>query len=108
MAVNESVYGATNLWVPCYYQQSGLSNKNKKAWFGGSTAQTQLRGGIAAEKISYTSPIDKSLSYCGFGTESALNHRAYIGIDPDNTGAVKIYEYQDTDISNWAFFEKTA
>ena len=108
MAVNQTIYGSSEQWVSTYYQQSGLTNKNKKCWFGGSTAQTQLRGGIAAGKIFYTAPIDKTLSYCGFGTESALNHRAYIGIDPDNTGAVKIYEYQDTDISNWAFFEKTA
>lgn len=108
MAVNESVYGATNLWVPCYYQQSGLSNKNKKAWFGGSTAQTQLRTGVSEGKLSYSEPIDKTLAYCGFGTESALSHRAYIGKDPENTGYLKIYEYQDSSVSNWAFFEKTA
>lgn len=108
MAVNQEIYGSSEQWVSTYYQQNELTNKNKKAWFGGSTAQTQLRAGVAAGKLSYSEPIDKTLAYCGFGTESALNHRAFIGRDPENTGALKIFEYQDSDISNWAFFEKTA
>lgn len=108
MAINENIYGSPLEWVPCYYQQDGLTNKNKKAWFGGESAQTQLKTGVSENKLSYNTPIDKSLAYCGFGTESALSHRAYIGKDTENTGYLKIYEYQDSAVSNWAFFEKSA
>ena len=105
MAVDTNIYGTSEQWVNTYYQQTALTNKNKKAWFGGNTAQTQLRGGVTSGKLSYSQPIDKTLAYCGFSTVSALSHRAYIGRDNDNN--FKILEYQDSGVSNWAFFEKT-
>lgn len=108
MEINYNVYGQPEQWVSTYYQQNDLTNKNKKAWFGGSSYQTQLRAGVEQNKLSYDTPIDKSLVYCGIGRESALSHRAYIGKDSENTGYLKIYEYQDSAVSNWAFFEKSA
>lgn len=107
MAVNYDVYGRPEQWVDCYYQQTALTDKNKKAWFGGTTNQTQLRGAVNQNKLSYNNPVDKSIVFCGIGSESALSHISYIGKDPDNPIRAKVLETQDFDVSNYAFFEKT-
>ena len=108
MAINTNIYGTPEQWVDTYYQQTELTNKNKKAWFGGNTAQTQLRGGVASGKLSYSEPLDYSLVYCGFGTESALSHCTYLGRDPENVNDCKIISTQDFEVSNYFFSEKTS
>ena len=108
MAINTNVYGTPEQWVDTYYQQTALTNKNKKAWFGGSDAQTQFRGGVASGKLSYSEPLDYSLVYCGFGAESALSHCTYLGRDPENINNCKIIDTQDFDVSNYFFSEKTS
>lgn len=107
MAIDTSIYGTPEQWVATYYQQTALTNKNKKAWFGGSDAQTQFRGGVASGKLSYSEPLDYSLVYCGFGTESALSHCTYLGRDPENVNNCKILDTQDFAVSNYFFSEKT-
>lgn len=103
MAVNENVYGLSETWLNCYYQQSAITDKNKKANFGDSNA-TLLKG-VTNSKISYSEPLDKSLSYCGLGTESALSHIAYVGVDSSYTPM--ILDIQDRFVTNFGFFEKT-
>ena len=107
MAIDTSKYGTSEQWVDTYYQQTALTNKNKKAWFGGSDAQTQFRGGVASGKLSYSVPLDYSLVYCGIGRESALSHCTYLGRDPQNINNCKILDEQDYDVSNCFFSEKT-
>ena len=102
MAVNTSVYGTSEHWIDCYYQQSSLTNKNKKANFGDS--QTTLSQGVTKGKLSYSEGIDKSLSFCGLGTECALSHISFIGVSGSN---VAILNTQDRYQTNFAFFEKS-
>ena len=102
MAVNESVYGAKNQWFNAAFQQAEIENKNKVAYFG-ENAKT-LSAGVTNNKLSYEQPIDKSLSYCGLGSESALSHVAFFGY---KDGARKLLEYNDRQVTNFAFFEKS-
>ena len=102
MPINYNVYGAVNSWIDCYYQQTALTNKNKKANFGDS--QTTLSQGVTKGKLSYTEGIDNSLSYCGLGTECALSHISFIGVV---NGTLSLINTQDRYNTNFAFFEKS-
>lgn len=101
MAVNENVYGAVNTWANAYYQQAQLTDKNKIANFGNNTYT--LADGVAKGKLLYTEGIDKSLSFCGLGTECALSHIGFIARTSNNTAAIisKNERYQ----TNFGFFE---
>lgn len=101
MAVNTNVYGLPEQWSNAFFQQAQITTKNKIASFG-TNAKT-LSEGVTAGKLSYDSPIDKSLSYCGLGTESAMSHVVYCGLY-DN--AFKAYDSTDREVTNFAFFEK--
>lgn len=101
MAVNENVYGAKNLWHDAYFQQSALTNKNKLPYF--NVNRTTLLDGTRANKLSFSEPIDKSISFCGLGTECALSHIAYTNFVDSN---VQITDIQDRTVTNFAFFEK--
>lgn len=102
MAVNESIYGSAEQWINSAFTPYA-TNKNKVAYFAAN--QSRLENGVAAGKISYSEPIDKSLSYCGLGTESALSHVGWIWLD-EGTNTYKIEEWQDRDITNFAFFQQ--
>lgn len=103
MAINTSVYGTSEQWLNCYFQPNTIaeSERNKKANFGSNNAT--LGQGVSSGRLSYSEPIDKSLSYCGLGAESALSHIAYL-----KNGASDINSYQDRFVTNFAFFERTA
>lgn len=100
MAVNENIYGTSEQWRECLFQDKFY--KNKKAYF--ATNQSQLKQGVTANKLSYELPIDSSISYCGLGTESALSHVRYIA---DNNGTIDIIGSNDRIKTNFAFFEIT-
>lgn len=102
MAINQDIYGTPEQWFNAYFQQQQITNKNKIAYFG-ENAKT-LDSGVTNNKLSYDQPIDKSLSYCGLGLESALSHVAFFGY---KDGARKLLEYNDREITNFAFFEKS-
>lgn len=101
MAVNTNIYGLPEQWTNAFFQQAQITTKNKLASFG-TNAKT-LAEGVTAGKLSYDSPIDKSLSYCGLGTESAMSHVVYCGLH-DN--AFQPYDSTDREVTNFAFFEK--
>lgn len=101
MAVNENIYGDKNLWHNAFFQQSTLTNKNKLPYF--DVNRTTLLDGTRANKLSFSEPIDKSISYCGLGKESALSHIAYTNFV---NGNVEITDIQDRTVTNFAFFEK--
>ena len=102
MSVNYSVYGRESDWFNAAFQQVQIENKNKVAYFG-ENAKT-LSQGVTNNKLSYSNPIDKTLSYCGLGSESALSHVAFFGY---KDGARKLLEYNDRQVTNFAFFEKS-
>ena len=101
MAVNENVYGDKNLWYNAFFQQSSLTNKNKIPYFDEN--KSTLIDGVNAGKLSFSEPIDKSISYCGLGTECALSHIAYTNFV---NGNVEITDIQDRNVTNFGFFEK--
>lgn len=101
MAVNENVYGDKNLWHNAFFQQSELTNKNKLPYF--DVNRTTLLDGTRANKLSFNEPIDKSISFCGLGKESALSHIAYTNFVDGN---VQITDIQDRNVTNFGFFEK--
>lgn len=102
MAINQDIYGTPEQWFNAAFQQNEIIDKNKIAYFG-ENAKT-LSSGVNNNKLSYSVPIDNSLSYCGLGTESALSHVAFLGY-ADNQR--KLLEYNDRSITNFGFFEKS-
>lgn len=102
MAVNENVYGTKNLWHDAFFQQQQLVNKNKLPYFG--VNKTTLIDGVTAGKLSFSEPIDKTISFCGLGTECALSHIAYTNFV---NGNVEITDIQDRIVTNFGFFEKS-
>lgn len=102
MAVNTNVYGTPEQWIDSSFNRY-ITNKNKVAYFAAN--QSRLENGVNAGKLSYSEPIDKSLSYCGLGTESALSHVGWIWLD-ENTNTYKIEEWQDRNVTNFAFFQQ--
>ena len=105
MAVNENIYGAANQWYNSSFQQAALTKKNKVAYFGENIIDRTLEKGVTAGKLSYNSGIDKSLSYCGLGSECALSHIAYAA---NKSGNVSIIDRQERETTNFAFFEKSS
>lgn len=103
MAINENVYGAANTWYDSDFQQANLPNKNKTACFDSTQGVpwSTLGLGVDAGKLSWTEPIDKSLSFCGLGRESALSTVCYY----DNSG--QIIDTNERAVTNFAFFEKS-
>lgn len=102
MAINENVYGAENLWYDAFFQQLQLTNKNKIPYFDEN--KSSLIDGVNAGKLSFSEPIDKTISYCGLGTECALSHIAYTNFV---NGSVEITDIQDRIVTNFGFFEKS-
>ena len=101
MAINQDIYGTPEQWFNAYFQQAAITNKNKIAYFG--TNSKTLDSAVTNQKLSYSQPIDNSLSYCGLGSESAFSHVAFFGY-VDNQR--KLLEYNDRTITNFSFFEK--
>lgn len=101
MAVNENVYGAANTWANAYYQQAQLTDKNKIANFGSNTYT--LADGVSKGKLSYSDGIDKSISFCGLGTECALSHIGFIARTSNNTA--EIVSTNERIQTNFGFFE---
>lgn len=102
MGINTSVYGTSEQWIDSSFNPY-INNKNKVAYFAAN--QSRLENGVSAGKLSYSEPIDKSLSYCGLGTESALSHVGWIWLDEDNN-TYHIMEWQDRQVTNFSFFQQ--
>ena len=103
MAVNESVYGLAGTWYDSDFQQPNLPDKNKTACFDASQSVPwpTLGLGVDAGKLSWAEPIDKSLSFCGLGRESAFSTVCYY----DNSG--QIIDVNERTVTNFGFFEKS-
>ena len=102
MAVNTNVYGTAEQWIDSSFNRY-ITNKNKVAYFAAN--QSRLENGVTENKLSYDTPIDKSLSYCGLGTESALSHIGYVY----KTGSeYSLQEWQDNAVTNFAFFQQNS
>lgn len=103
MGINTEVYGSPEQWINASFQQAAITDKNKWAYFSPDFPSFGLATGVSAGKLSYSNGIDKSLSFCGLGTESALSHIAYITI---NNGIAAITDRQDRNVTNFGFFDQ--
>lgn len=70
MAINKSIYGAPNTWVDYGTNISDI----KVANFG---TGYNLAHGIINGKLSYDTPLDNSISFCGIGKECPLSNLVY-------------------------------
>lgn len=102
MAVNTNVYGTAEQWIDSSFNRY-ITNKNKVAYFAAN--QSRLENGVTENKLSYDTPIDKSLSYCGLGSESALSHIGYIY---KSGNEYTLQEWQDNAVTNFAFFQQNS
>ena len=102
MSINEDVYGAADTWADAYYQQRAIVNKNKIGNFGNNTYT--LAQGVSKGKLTYNEGIDKSISFCGLGKESALSHIAFIARTSSNTADV--LSVNERLATNFGFFER--
>ncbi|MBO5816280.1 MAG: hypothetical protein J6R30_09295 [Bacteroidales bacterium] len=100
MAINESIYGAQSTWLDTAFYDKFYHNK--KVNFGDDTSK--LSAGVTKGKLSYTDPIDKTLSYCGLGTECALSHVRYFAF---SSGNVVLTDSEDRYQTNFLFSEIT-
>lgn len=103
MAINTDIYGAASTWYDSDFQQAALPNKNKTACFDSTQGVpwSSLGLGVDAGKLSWSEPIDKSLSFCGLGRESSFSTVCYY----DNSG--QIIDTNERSVTNFAFFEKS-
>ena len=74
MSVNTAIYGTPEQWGDAYYIQSDIEQKNKRVFFPSGYTRSYLRLGVASGRLSYSTPLDKSLSYCGMGAEMPLSN----------------------------------
>lgn len=76
MSINTNIYGTPEQWVNPFSEQEHTDRKLMflQAYFGGGG--TELKDGYGYG-IDLNTPIDKSLSWCGLGTESTWSHIEY-------------------------------
>ena len=102
MQPNVSVYGSPSQWYNQHFTQDiPPQYRNKKPYFGDTNAR--LETAIVNNKIIGGQPIDKTISYCGLGSESDLSHANTIcRIDGE-----LVVKTVDRDITNFMIWEKS-
>ena len=110
MSINESVYGTSSQWQDVHvFDDSIVTGKRVKAvYFGGANYyDNNLRLGNSAGKTTINHAIDKSLSYCGLGVESAFSNLKYydvLDIQSATVGDTLQHFYKEQRaITNFAF-----
>lgn len=112
MAVNESVYGLASEWKDinntAWDDSIDSEYRIKAAYFGANDwNNNNLALAVASDKLSFNTPIDKSLSYCGLGDNSAYSNIKYFtleNIETANIGDELTADYTDNkDVTNFAF-----
>ena len=101
--INTDIYGTSEEWRDSFWSDSSMQIKNKRANFGNGGAY--LRLGVLNNKLSYSEPIDKSLSYCGMDSNAPLSNIKAVAYNT-NTGDCEVVENWDNPVTNFAFFER--
>lgn len=107
MSINTSIYGTPEQWGDAYYIQSGIEQKNKRVFFPSGYTRSYLRLGVASGKLSYSTPLDKSLSYCGMGAEMPLSN-FYKVIYEDNQFKLSETDFIHRGATNFCFAERNS
>lgn len=76
--INKAIYGNENEWsiVGTNFPQAD-DNNYYLANFGNTEYPETLYGGVQTGRIALNAPLDKTLSWCGLGTESQYSHLQY-------------------------------
>lgn len=113
MAVNENIYGLKTQWQRYPYDSAwsavdDIDECIRVAYFGNYEPRYQtLANGAASGMIDKSVPLDKSISYCGLGTESAYSHVKYYSnatLEPLVNGeTITPFFTDERTITNFAF-----
>lgn len=110
MSINYNIYGIEEVWRNAHYTPN-VENKNKKAGFTYvndnelNVVGSYLRVGVWGGHLSFDTPIDKSLSYCGMDENAPLS--SFYGITKNDN----VYDYDDDktikrSLTNWCIAER--
>ena len=110
MSINTNIYGIEEIWRNALYSPN-VENKNKKAGFSYVNDSEQnvvgsyLRVGVWGNHLSFNTPIDKSLCFCGMDENAPLS--SFYGI----TKKDGVYNYDNEKIikravTNWCIAER--
>lgn len=110
MAINTTVYGTPEQWQDVHTYDDSIESKDrvKAVYYGGANYyDNNLRLGNSTGKTPINHAIDKSLSYCGLGNESAFSKLKYydiIDIQDANIGdTIEPFFAENRQITNFAF-----
>lgn len=105
MKPNEQIYGNESDWQQQYFSQSASLDSpppNKCPSFN-SNNYSQLYFALENHRVTTDETIDKSISYCGLGTESDSSHVHSI---VNENGTLKL-KTVDRKVTNFFFWERT-
>lgn len=103
MNINEAIYGSPDIWQNSWVTSSFTEDYAVKRvnYKNNEDPATTLENGVLAGKLSYSIPMDKSISYCGLGEASPFNT---IGYFTGDTTENEEPAYRDNrDITNFVF-----
>lgn len=113
MAANESVYGAKADWNRM--TGTNFTNPNMNYYYANFGTQSAydssfLQAGVDNGKIALNEPIDKSLSWCGLGSNSTFSNLECYNNKPweDENDAFKMINKDARTVTNFAIFGKVA
>ena len=110
MGTNTSIYGEQADWITMGGVHENLNNSYFFANFGSSTSYnvSTLKAAVDNGKLTLNTPIDKSISWCGLGRESAFsNLECYNNkVWEDENDPFKMMNKDTRSITNFGLFGK--
>ena len=110
--INTSIYGEEADWVSVYdFYAAGTETKDKLRVANFGNNRTSIGAAIEERRLKLNTPWDKSLSYCGLGSEAPLSNVEWFAKLPAESGGsdgnnITIWNKKDTRyITNFALGE---
>lgn len=108
MSINTNIYGTQDTWIVTGGDHANINDCYMLANFGDQSSYdvSTLKAGIDNGKLALDSPIDKSLSWCGLGKESAFSQIECYNNRPweDENDPFKLLNKDNRLITNFAIF----
>lgn len=101
--INTDIYGSPEQWEDAYYIQSVIDDTNKRVYFDSGYTRAYLRLGVSAGALSYDTPLDKSLAFCGMSAHLPLSNLHEVVYDTDHFAYGRSIERP---VTNWCFAER--
>ena len=110
MGTNTSIYGEQTDWISMGGAHENLDNSYFFANFGSSTSYnvSTLKAAVDNGKFALDTPIDKSISWCGLGVESAFSKLECYNnkVWEDENDPFKMMNKDSRSITNFGLFGK--